>query len=67
MPKLRRVDIERSEEVFEKIRRYTEQVIEALKPYCVILFSSFARRDINEGSDVDIIVVAEYKKAFWIG
>jgi len=30
----------------------------------VILFGSFARRDINEGSDVDIVVIADFKEQF---
>ncbi len=64
MLKLRRVDIERSEEVFEKIKRYTKRVVEELRPQAVILFGSFARRDVNEGSDVDILVVADFKEPF---
>lgn len=64
MLKLRRVDIERSEEVFEKVKKYTERVVEALKPHAVILFGSFARRDINEGSDVDLLVIADFKEPF---
>lgn len=64
MLKLCRVDIERSEEVFERIRRYTEKVVEKLKPKAVILFGSFAYRDINEGSDVDILVVSDFKEPF---
>jgi predicted nucleotidyltransferase len=62
--KLRRVNIERSEEVFEKIEKYVERVVENLRPEVVILFGSFARRDINEGSDVDIVVVADFKEPF---
>lgn len=64
MPKLCRVDIERSEEIFEKIERYTQRVVEQLKPQAVILFGSFARRDINEGSDVDLVVIADFKEPF---
>lgn len=64
MPKLCRVNIGRSEEVFEKIKRYTQRVVEGLKPRLVILFGSFARKDINEGSDVDILVVADFKESF---
>ena len=64
MLKLCRVNIERSEEVFERIGRYTERVIDRLKPQAVILFGSFARRDVNEGSDVDILVVADFKEPF---
>uniref|UniRef100_A0A7V4JPG7 Nucleotidyltransferase domain-containing protein n=1 Tax=Thermodesulfobacterium geofontis TaxID=1295609 RepID=A0A7V4JPG7_9BACT len=64
MSKLCRVNIEGSEEIFEKIKRYTKRVIEIFKPYCVILFGSFATGDINEGSDVDIIIIAGFKEPF---
>ena len=64
MLKLRRVNIERSEEVFEKINAYVSEVIKHLNPYFVILFGSFATGEINEGSDVDILVVADFKEDF---
>ncbi|MBT9145413.1 MAG: hypothetical protein DDT42_01284 [candidate division WS2 bacterium] len=64
MPKLCRVDIRRSEEIFEKIERYKELLAKKLKPKAVILFGSFARGDINEGSDVDILVIADFKEGF---
>ena len=62
MLKLCRVDIERSEEIFERIKRYKDVVIERLNPKAVILFGSFALGEINEGSDVDIAVIDELKK-----
>ena len=61
---LRRVDIERSEEIFKKIGLYVDKLVEELDPYIVILFGSFARGDVNEGSDVDIIVVADFEEPF---
>lgn len=64
MRKLCRVNIERSEEIFDKITRYTQRVVEQLRPQAVIIFGSFARGDINEGSDVDILVVADFKEPF---
>lgn len=64
MLKLRQVNIERSEEVFEKLNEYVRRVVEALKPHAVVLFGSFARGDINEGSDVDLLVVADFKEPF---
>lgn len=64
MLKLCRVDIERSEEIFEKIARYTQKVVEHVKPLAVVLFGSFARRDIHEGSDVDMVVIADFKEPF---
>jgi predicted nucleotidyltransferase len=64
MHKLCRVDLTRSQEIFEKIKKYTEAVVQALDPQAVILFGSFARGDINEGSDVDICVVADFREGF---
>lgn len=64
MLKLCRVDIGRSEEAFAKIKAYTGRVAETLKPHAVILFGSFAKRDISEGSDVDIVVIADFAVPF---
>jgi predicted nucleotidyltransferase len=64
MLKLCRVNIERSEEVFEKINAYLNEVIKHLNPYLVVLFGSFATGEINEGSDIDILVVADFKEGF---
>jgi len=64
MRKLCRVNIERSGEVFKKIDDYVGEVVRKLSPDLVILFGSFATGDINEGSDIDILVVADFKKDF---
>ncbi|MCI2425053.1 nucleotidyltransferase domain-containing protein [Candidatus Acetothermia bacterium] len=64
MLKLCRVDLKRSEEVFKKIERYKDIVVKELRPKAVILFGSFAKGDINECSDVDIIVIANFKEGF---
>lgn len=64
MRKLCRVDIERSGEVSKKIDDYVGEVVRKLNPDLVILFGSFATGDINEGSDIDILVVADFKEEF---
>jgi predicted nucleotidyltransferase len=64
MYKLRRIDIERSEEIFSRIMDYCGIVVERLRPDAVILFGSLARGDFNEGSDVDILVVADFREPF---
>jgi hypothetical protein len=64
MLKLRRVNIERSGEIFKGIEKYKQEVINKLNPQKIILFGSFARGDINEGSDVDLIVIANWKEEF---
>jgi len=64
MRKLCRVDIERSGEVSEKIDDYVGEVVRILHPDLILLFGSFATGDINEGSDIDILVVADFKEPF---
>jgi len=64
MRKLCRVNIERSGEVYKKIDDYVSEVVRKLNPDLVLLFGSFATGDINEGSDVDILVVADFKELF---
>lgn len=64
MLKLCRVDIRRSQEIFRKIDDYVDEVVHKLDPSLIILFGSFATNDINEGSDVDILVVADFKESF---
>jgi len=62
--KLCRVNIKRSREVTKKIDDYVGEVVGKLNPDIVVLFGSFATGDINEGSDIDILVVADFKEGF---
>ncbi|MGQ9514351.1 MAG: nucleotidyltransferase domain-containing protein [Thermoproteota archaeon] len=64
MSKLCRVDLERIEEIYEGIEKYTRAVVKKLNPEKIFLFGSFARGDINEGSDVDLIVIADWREDF---
>jgi len=64
MLKLRRVDIERSQEVLDRLSLYVAELVEKLRPQKVILFGSFARGDFNEASDIDIAVIADFKVDF---
>ena len=64
MLKLCRIDIGRSEEIFDGIEEYKEKVVKVLNPKKIILFGSFARGDFNEGSDIDLIVICDWKESF---
>lgn len=64
MRKLCRVDLGRSEEIFEKIDEYKKKVVEVLNPEKIIMFGSFARKDFNEGSDIDLVVICNWKEDF---
>ncbi|MEN3009614.1 MAG: nucleotidyltransferase domain-containing protein [Candidatus Bipolaricaulaceae bacterium] len=40
------------------------RLAEKLRPQAVILFGSLARGDIHEGSDVDLMVIADFQEPF---
>jgi len=44
--------------IYQSIRISLKNLINHLKPECIILYGSFARGDYNERSDIDIIVIS---------
>jgi len=38
--------------------------VERLEPQAVVLFGSFARGDVHEASDLDLLVVADFPEPF---
>ncbi len=64
MRNLCRVDLERSEELFKGIDEYKKKVVEVLNPEKIIMFGSFARKDFNEGSDIDLVVICNWREDF---
>ena len=64
MLKLCRIDLERSEEIYKKIDKYKNHLVERLNPEKIVLFGSFARGDFNECSDIDLLVIHDWKEAF---
>jgi len=64
MLKLCRIDLERSEEIYKKIDAYKNHLVEKLNPEKILLFGSFARGDFNECSDIDLLVIHDWKEAF---
>jgi predicted nucleotidyltransferase len=65
MLKLCRVDIERSQEIFEAIARYVNKVARELMPKKIILFGSFDTGDFNEASDDDLTEVITTGKTLY--
>lgn len=64
MPKLCRINIERSEEILEDLRNFVKELKEKLTIQEVFLYGSFARGTIHEGSDIDLIIVGDFKERF---
>ncbi|HHT9132397.1 MAG TPA: nucleotidyltransferase domain-containing protein [Candidatus Tripitaka californicus] len=64
MPKLCRVNIERREEILEALRDFVKELKEKLPVHEVFLYGSFATGNIHEGSDIDLIIVGDFKERF---
>jgi len=64
MLKVCNIDLERRGETANQIEQYCREIVRELDPHQVILFGSFATDDINEGSDIDIIVIADFQVSF---
>lgn len=61
MYKLCRVNIEDREKIYEQLREFAHLLKSKHKAKKVYLYGSFARGNFNEGSDIDLIIVGEFK------
>lgn len=64
MPKLCRVNIEHREEILEDLKNFVKELKEKLPVKEVFLYGSFATGNIHEGSDIDLIIVGDFKERF---
>jgi len=64
MRKLCRVDIERSGEVSKKIDDYVGEVVRKFNPDLVTSSAPLQQATSTKGSDIDILVVADFKEDF---
>jgi predicted nucleotidyltransferase len=64
MYKICRIDIGRSEELLGKIKSFIEKLTSRVNIKKVYLFGSVARNDFNEGSDIDLAIIGDFKERF---
>ena len=64
MYKICNINLDQRGQIFNQIEEYCREVVRRLNPQAVILFGSFASGDINEGSDIDIVVIADFQVSF---
>jgi len=64
MSVVRRVDLDRREELHRELQRFVARLKAELPVERVYLFGSFARGDIHEGSDIDLIIVGDFSERF---
>ncbi len=65
MYKLCRVDIERSEELINEIKAFADRLKKDLPVREVYLFGSFAKGEIHEGSDIDLLIIGDFSERFF--
>jgi len=64
MPKLCRINIEEGEKVLEGLKELVKELKDRFD--CEIyLFGSFAKGEVHEGSDIDLIIVGDFKERFF--
>lgn len=64
MYKLCRVNIERSEELIQEIKVFADSLKKILPVRDVYLYGSFATGEIHEGSDIDLVIIGDFKERF---
>ena len=65
MYKLCRVDIERSEELLKEIKAFAAKLKNDLPVREVYLYGSFAKGEIHEGSDIDLLIIGDFAERFF--
>lgn len=65
MYKLCRINIEQSEELIREIKYFAERLKKILPVRDVYLYGSFARGEIHEGSDIDLIIIGDFSERFF--
>ncbi len=64
MHKIRRIDISRSKDLFNKIDTFVEKLVSRIRVKKIYLFGSVARNDFNEGSDIDLAIIGDFRQRF---
>lgn len=64
MSKICNIHLESRGEISSQIEQYCQEIIRELNPRQIILFGSFASGEISEGSDIDIMVIADFRLSF---
>lgn len=64
MYKICRFDIERSGEIFEELRGFCQKLRQKFNIAEIFLYGSLATGEVNEGSDIDLLIVGDFKEPF---
>ena len=65
MYKLRRFDITRSKEIYQSVIDFVNQIKVQLPVTTVYLYGSLLNGQINEGSDIDLLIIGNFTEPFF--
>ena len=65
MHKLRRFDITKSREIYQRVIDFVDEIALKLPVTTVYLYGSLARGDVHEGSDIDLLIIGNFKENFF--
>lgn len=65
MSVLRRVDPQDRERIIGEVKRFAERLKMLFPIEKIYLYGSFARGEIHEGSDIDLVIVGDFKERFF--
>lgn len=65
MYKVCRVDIEHSKDILREINVFISELKKLLPVREVYLYGSFAKDEIHEGSDIDLLIIGDFKERFF--
>jgi predicted nucleotidyltransferase len=65
MHKLCRIDIGNREKVYEELEIFVKKLRSLYTIYHVYLFGSAAENALHEGSDIDLIIVGDFRERFF--
>lgn len=62
MPKLCRIDLKQSKKISEDIKEFAKELKKKFSIKEIYLYGSFAKGEIHEGSDIDLVIVGDFKE-----
>ncbi len=61
MPKLCNINIDHSQKIYKELDSLIKKIKDKFLIYEIFLYGSFATGNIHEGSDIDLIIVGDFK------
>lgn len=65
MRTLRRVDPARCEELLRQVKEFAQKLRDLFPIKKIYLYGSLARGEVHEGSDIDLVIVGDFKERFF--